>query len=283
MSKAWPLVKLGEVLVERQEAPDSIALDNGEIKVVSKIGFNKGEIEFRTDSQTKTGMILIYPGDLVISGINAAKGAIAIYDEKQSNTAAATIHYGSYSVKRERADINFLWWLLRSNTFKEILNRNLPGGIKTELRAKRLLPIEIPLPPLAEQQRIVAKIERLAWKIEEARKIIRLSSEEFGLLTKAYLKKLTSNFSSIGQLKDILTDKPRNGWSANCDNSDNGIPVLTLSAVTGFHYNSNAYKKTSMTVNKIAHYWLSSGDLLISRSNTPELEAVQKLNYLGRG
>lgn len=271
MSKAWPLVKLGEVLVERQEAPDSIALDNGEIKVVSKIGFNKGEIEFRTDSQTKTGMILIYPGDLVISGINAAKGAIAIYDEKQSNTAAATIHYGSYSVKRERADINFLWWLLRSNTFKEILNRNLPGGIKTELRAKRLLPIEIPLPPLAEQQRIVAKIERLAWKIEEARKIIRLSSEEFGLLTKAYLKKLTSNFSSIGQLKDILTDKPRNGWSANCDNSDNGIPVLTLSAVTGFHYNSNAYKKTSMTVNKNAHYWLSSGDLLISRSNTPEL------------
>lgn len=211
MSKAWPLVKLGEVLVERQEAPDSIALDNGEIKVVSKIGFNKGEIEFRTDSQTKTGMILIYPGDLVISGINAAKGAIAIYDEKQSNTAAATIHYGSYSVKRERADINFLWWLLRSNTFKEILNRNLPGGIKTELKAKRLLPIEIPLPPLAEQQQIVAKIERLAGKIEEANQLRQKIVEEMEAFTisthinfSGTQKKMIGDFFKLDEDKELI-------------------------------------------------------------------------------
>jgi len=271
MNKAWPLVKLGDVLTERQEIPDLIDLQKGTTKIISKISFNTGKIDFRTEAQTKTGMILIRPGDIVISGINAAKGAIAIYSEKQSNTAAATIHYGAYSVNCERANIDFLWWLLRSKTFKEILNNNLPGGIKTELKAKRLLPIEIPLPTRTEQQLIVAKIELLANKIEEARKISNQSCAEADILTRLYLNKLTSSFSSIGQLKEVLINKPRNGWSANCDNADDGIAVLTLSAITGFHYNSSAHKKTSMIVNKNAHYWLNNGDLLITRSNTPEL------------
>jgi type I restriction enzyme S subunit len=39
-----------------------------------------GKIEFRTDVDTKTDMILARPGDLVLSGINAAKGAIALHD-----------------------------------------------------------------------------------------------------------------------------------------------------------------------------------------------------------
>lgn len=129
-----------------------------------------------------------------------------------------------------------------------------------------------PLPkPLAEQKRIVAKIERLAEKIEEARKLSHQSCVEADILIRLYLHKLTSGFSSIGQLKEFLINRPRNGWSANCDNADDGIAVLTLSAITGFHYNSSAYKKTSLTVNKNAHYWLNNGDLLITRSNTPEL------------
>lgn len=271
MSKAWPVVKLGEVLTERQETPDLVDLQNGTTKIISKISFNTGKIDFRADSQTKTGMILIRPGDIVISGINAAKGAIAIYNEKKLNTAAATIHYGAYSVDSEQANIKFLWWLLRSNTFKEILNKNLPSGIKTELKAKRLLPIEIPLPPLVEQQRIVAKIERLVGKIEEAHKISAQSRSAADILTRLYINKITSRFPCIGQLKDFLIDKPRNGWSAACDNADDGVAVLTLSAITGFHYNSSAYKKTSLTVNEHAHYWLNNGDLLITRSNTPDL------------
>jgi hypothetical protein len=51
-------------------------LEIGEVSIVSKIGFNKGKIELRSDGKTKTGMILACPGDLVTSGINATKGEI---------------------------------------------------------------------------------------------------------------------------------------------------------------------------------------------------------------
>lgn len=178
MSKPWPMVPLGEILAERKEVPFPADIENGSIRIVSKIGFKEGKIDLRSGAETKTGMILIRPGDLVVSGINAAKGAIAIYGEENTEPIAATIHYGSYIPNKDRVDIKFLWWLLRSRTFRELLLEYVPGGIKTELKAKRLLPVPIPLPRLAEQQRIMARIEELAAKIEEAKGLRQKACDE---------------------------------------------------------------------------------------------------------
>lgn len=168
MNNSWPLVPFGEVLTERQEIPPLDALAMGGIRILAKIGFDDGRIQLRTGTETRTSMILVRPGDLVVSGINAAKGAIAIYDDGNTEPIAATIHYGAYIPNRKRVDVRYLWWLLRSGTFRDLLLEFVPGGIKTELKAKRLLPIPVSLPPLPEQQRIVARIEELAAKIEEA-------------------------------------------------------------------------------------------------------------------
>ena len=54
-------------------------------------------------------------------------------------------------------------------------------------------------------------------------------------------------------------------------NMDGGIAVLSLGAVTGFAYRPDQFKRTSGTIQNNAHYWLALGDLLITRSNTPEL------------
>ncbi len=171
MSKSWPKVRLGEILQERRERPDPDAIAMGKIRIISKIAFDTGKLELRQESETKTGMILIQSGDLVLSGINAAKGAIAIYDKANQDPVAATIHYGAYSVVQERADISYLWWYLRSRVFRELLLDSLRDGIKTELKSSRFLPLQIPLPPLPEQRRIVARIEELAAEIETARRL----------------------------------------------------------------------------------------------------------------
>ena len=130
MTNGWQEVLLGDVLTERRETPSTESLENGEVSIVSKIGFNEGKIELRADGKTKTGMILARPGDLVISGINAAKGAIAIYPETAKKPIAATIHYGAYIPNKEQVDIQYLWWFLRSATFRDIVQHHIPGGIK---------------------------------------------------------------------------------------------------------------------------------------------------------
>jgi len=171
MSPTWPNVALGDILTERRETPLDCELLNGGIRIVDKVTFNDGRIHLRHSQETKTGMILVRPGDILVSGINAAKGAIAIYDADASAPLAATIHYGAYQADKSRASSKFLWWLLRSNFFRDLLSHHVPGGIKTELKSKRLLPIPIPIPPLAEQHRIVARIEELTAKIDAARSL----------------------------------------------------------------------------------------------------------------
>ena len=270
MSRPWAMVPLEEILRERQEVPSAEALANGGIRIVAKIGFNDGKIQLRNGSETKTGMILVHPGDLIVSGINAAKGAIAVYGNENTEPIAATIHYGAYIPKKGQVDVRYLWWLLRSNTFRDLLQKFVPGGIKTELKAKRLLPIPVPLPKLEEQQRIVAKIEQLTTKIKEAQELRTTISRETEVIIKVQLNEITKRFDTFDVLGIVLFEKPRNGWSARCDNSEDGIPVLTLKAITGYQYNSTAYKKTSLPTEPNAHYWLKPGDLLITRSNTPE-------------
>jgi len=172
MKAEWPRVKLVEVLRFRQESPDMEELLSGKVPIVSKIGFKTGVLEFRSEAKTKTNMILIRPGDLVMSGINAIKGAIAIYTKEANSVAASTIHYSAYEVLSSQADARFLWWFFRSRFFQNLLFIEMPDGIKTELKASRFLPIEIPLPPLTEQKRIVAQIDELEAKIADGLKII---------------------------------------------------------------------------------------------------------------
>ena len=183
MKKGLFQVPLGDVLMPRQESPTQEELDFGGVKIVSRIKFGTGSIEFRASGVTKTGMIRIRPGDLVLSGINAAKGAIAIYPRDSDQDAAATIHYASYVVNSEKADTKFLWWLLRSTEFKRILAHYLPGGIKTELKPKRLLPIPVPLPLLSEQQRIVAHLDAIESRLAQVQKLREESLTEGQALT----------------------------------------------------------------------------------------------------
>jgi type I restriction enzyme S subunit len=171
MSTVWATVQLGDILKERRETPSDTDLLSEDIRIVDKVSFNDGKIHLRQSQETKTGMILVQPGDILVSGINAAKGAIAIHKEDAQKPIAATIHYGAYQADKLKACPRFLWWMLRSNFFRSLLSKHVPGGIKTELKSKRLLPIPIPLPSLQEQQRIVTQLDFVADKLEQAKKV----------------------------------------------------------------------------------------------------------------
>jgi len=190
MNSGWPWTSLGEVLLERNETPIQEDVLAGQIRIVAKISFSTGTIDLRSSVETKTPMILVHPGDLLVSGINAAKGAIALYGEENKLPIAATIHYGCYQIFKAKAEPRFLWWLLRSEFFREILSRSVPGGIKTELKSKRLLPVQIPLPPLQEQRRILAWLDRVSLKIKQANTISRQTLEEVRALMPSALGKV---------------------------------------------------------------------------------------------
>ncbi len=189
MSK-WPLTKIGKILTPRQTTPDPKKILSGEFSIISKISFASGQIEIRDHVKTNTNMITIMPGDLVVSGINAGKGAIAIYGKDNKNPATATIHYSSYEVNVDLADIVYLWYFFRSENFREILRLSLPNGIKTELRPNKFIALEIPLPPLPEQKRIVKKIKEIEEKMITLTKQNNLSFTGADSILDSYIEKV---------------------------------------------------------------------------------------------
>ena len=162
-------VKISSFLTERKDRfkPD-IANKLG-LKRVHKIDFS-GSIHLVEHKPTRTNMILVKNGDLLISGINAEKGGVAVYEFEED--AIATIHYSSYTYDETKINIDYLKWFLKSNPFKQILIEQAGSGIKSELKPKRFLPLEINLPSLDEQIEILGNLNSINSEAEELEDLI---------------------------------------------------------------------------------------------------------------
>jgi len=137
---------------------------------------------------------------------------------------------------------------------------------------KHLKVSKIPWLPLPEQQAIASRLSRQMEEIERMRRVAERQLESANKLLISWIDNEVAELDqSSGKLADVLLEEPQNGWSPTCDNKHGGIPVLTLSAVTGFRYRGNQYKLTSEPTDENAHYWVKKDDLLITRSNTEEL------------
>ncbi len=256
-------ISLRELLIPREEVPDEADLLSG--RVIAKIGFSDGQIEFRDDPATNTDMIVVQPGDLIISGINAHQGAIALYDGDLP--AVATIHYSAYAIRRERVQPRLLWYLLRSEVFKERLNRALPGGIKTELTSDRLLRVSVPLPDEQVQPLMLARLDALTAKVERVRVLRAATTLALPRVMLAALEEVFRRFTETQPWESVIIFKPRSGPSFRTSPDWDGTTVLMPSAVTGFGIGTSRveYGLGDEVVSDKDR--LEPGDIIIARGN----------------
>jgi type I restriction enzyme S subunit len=160
---SWATVKMGSFLKNRdlRFKPKNIEISG--LRRIDKIDFS-GKI-YISDKQSNTDMILVKRGDLVISGINVEKGAMAIYQGDEDITA--TIHYSSYEYDTNIIDEEFLKCFLKSKNFIQAIKEQVPAGIKTEIKPKHILPLEVKIPAnIEEQKKIVEKFKKNALYLE---------------------------------------------------------------------------------------------------------------------
>jgi len=151
----WKKTKIGDFLFERKgKYKPNDKLIAG-LQRIEKIDFS-GNFHIAS-KPSKTNMILIKKGDLVISGINVAKGAMGIYSEE--GDVVATIHYSSYTFDKTKINVGYFKRFLKSAEFIRLIEEQIKGGIKTEIKPKHVLPLEILLPSLDEQELIVKHFE----------------------------------------------------------------------------------------------------------------------------
>jgi type I restriction enzyme, S subunit len=210
-------------------------------------------------------------GQVILSEIWGKKGAIG-FVPVEGEGALCTSHFFLFDLDQSRILPGWMNYLFRANYLEKQLDEEAKGTTGyAAVRPAHFVRATIPLPPLAEQRRLVGRIDALAARVEEAKRL-RGESERLTLaLSTSAISAVVEELVYDGKLGDLLLGPPKNGWSARCDGLETGTPILSLGAITGFMYRADRYKWTSEDTMPNAHYWLRSGDLLISRSNTPDL------------
>lgn len=156
------------------------------------------------------------------------------------------------------------------------LDSYITGAAQPKLNQTALNSIPIPLPLLPEQERIVGVLDEalagLATTQANAEKNLQNARALFESCLRTVFSRSDNGWHRQIHLSSVLSEQPRNGWSPPLEfQTGAGVPVLTLSSVTGFEYNGARVKMSSAPTRSDANYWLKGGELLITRSNTPEL------------
>jgi type I restriction enzyme S subunit len=167
-------------------------------------------------------------------------------------------------------------YLILDGKLRDTVSKQKLGNTMPYIKMGMLTEFPVPIPPLPEQQRIVGILDEAFDGIATAKANAEKNLQNARALFESHLQSVFTNrgdgWGRMVPLSSILSVQPRNGWSPPAQyQTGTGIPVLTLSSVTGFEYDGSRVKLSSAPTRDDAHYWLRKGELLITRSNTREL------------
>lgn len=173
----------------------------------------------------------------------------------------------------------YLFYALRRYE-REILVTCSKQGVTVEsIEMPRFLSFAVPIPPLAEQHRIVAEIEKQLTRLDATVSALRRVQANLKRYRASVLKAAVEGRLMNGKATDwmnvslgsLLREPLRNGYSGKVTSDESGVRSLTLTAVTKADFTQTNTKLIDADPKRVSSLWLEPGDVLIERSNTPEL------------
>ena len=166
MSTAWPTARLGEVLA--RSTTSVLIVPDQEYREITVKLWGKGVVLRGNVSGAEiagTRRFVAKAGQFILSRIDARNGATGIVPPNLDG-AVVSNDFPLFDIALARLDAAFLGWLTKTQDFVELCQRASEGTTnRVRLQEERFLALEIPLPPVVEQRRILARIEELAAKI----------------------------------------------------------------------------------------------------------------------
>jgi len=185
----------------------------------------------------------LHPGDTIFSMVRPYLKNIAYITEEWSDCIGSTGFY--VCSPTALIDGHYLYWLMVSPYVVNGLNRYMKGDNSPSIRKGNIETFIYPIPPLAEQHRLVARIESLFAKLNAAREKVQtvLDSREArkaALLHEAFTGKLTEKWRKEHGLSknicrkvslDDVCNSIFDGDHMPPPKSSSGVPFLVIANV----------------------------------------------------
>ena len=221
--------------------------------------------------------------DVLLCKINPRINRVWIVSAHTDNILVASSEW--IIVRNDDIYGQYLMWCFQSNYFREYMLSNVSGVGGSLMRAqpKYVENYPIPLPPLAEQRRIVGRIEGLFAKLDRAKALVQSALDCFetrkaAILHKAFTGELTARWrEKNGVGLDSWNDKSLNelcssfqyGTSKKSEQTGDVVVIRMGNLQNGeIEWDNLAYTTDEADISK---YSLSKGDVLFNRTNSPDL------------
>ena len=221
LPQGWEWVRFGEIAgIERGGSPrpiEAFLTDDPEGLNWIKIGDTEKGGKYITSAGQKIkreGLVktrMVFPGDFLLTNSMS-------FGRPYITQIQGCIHDGWLRISPpDSLDKDFLYTLLSSRFVRNVFEAAAAGGVVLNLNADKVRTVPIPLPPLAEQSRIVTRVEalmRLCDALEakgqlEAAQHAQLVSTLLGTLTASTTpEELAANWQRVAQHFDLLLDRP---------------------------------------------------------------------------
>ncbi|MEN6407176.1 MAG: restriction endonuclease subunit S [Thermoguttaceae bacterium] len=265
--KDVPLVPLGEVATSIQRSIEVLPGKSYRTLGVKWWGEGAYERETIDGSQTAaTTLNEVRENDLIINKIWVRHGSVAIAGPEMAGCAGSN-EFPTFILDEKKVLPRWVHWYTKTRDLWnrcDALSQGTSG--KNRIRPERFLTVEIPLPPLPEQRRIVAKVEELAAKIDEANRLRQSTDKEAGYLLLSAQFSLFApahNWSvvALGDVADI-----RSGVTLGRDlrGSTVELPYLRVANVQDGHLDLGIMKTVRILESERDKWLLASGDILLT-------------------
>ena len=202
---------------------------SGNYYFVNGNNLNNGKIEIKPDTKkVNQSEYEKYKKELnnntVFVSINGTLGNIAFYENEKIILGKSACYFNL--IKNEMKI--YIYWLIKTKYFLDYANEEATGTTIKNVSLAAMRNFPIPLPPLAEQKRIVAAIEKFMPLIEEYGKKetqLKAINEKIGTLTKkailqeAVQGKLVPQIASEGNARNLLEEIRNERFSHGFANS----------------------------------------------------------------
>lgn len=166
--KAWPKVALGEICTSARRfttpRPGEIYRQLG-VRLWGEGAYEREKIDGANTKYAKFNRVAA--NDLVVNKIWARNGAVAVVTQEQADTFVST-EFPTFVLDHQRIDPRWMRLVTKWHGFWNACDEKAQGTSgKNRIKPIQFLSIVVPLPPLAEQQAIVARLGELAEKTHQ--------------------------------------------------------------------------------------------------------------------